>query len=81
MSTTIDSLQIEIQSNSSGAAQGIQELAKALGELKANGTINVAIKNLNKLRDSLKLYNNIPSCASKITALVNYVPCFDASDK
>ena len=71
MSTTIDSLQIEIESNSTSAAQSIRNLAEAMGELKTNGTISVAIKNLNKLRDALKLYNNIPSNASKLSALAS----------
>ena len=71
MSTTIDSLQIEIESNSTSAAQSIRSLAEAMGELKTNGTISVAIKNLNKLRDALKLYNNIPSNASKLSALAS----------
>ncbi len=71
MSTTIDSLQIEIQSNSTNASQGIQALAKSLGELKTNGTINVAIKNLNSLRNALKLYNGVPSNASKIMSLAS----------
>ena len=69
--TTIDNLQIEIQSNSTNASQGIHALAKSLGELKTNGTINVAIKNLNNLRNALKLYNGVPSNASKITALAS----------
>lgn len=71
MSTTIDSLQIEIQSSSTNAAQSIRGLAGALGELKANGTISVAIKNLNNLRGALRLYNNIPSNASKLSALAS----------
>ena len=71
LSTTIDSLQIEIESNSTSAAQSIRSLAEAMGELKTNGTISVAIKNLNKLRDALKLYNNIPSNASKLSALAS----------
>ena len=69
MSTTIDSLQIEIQSTSSNAAAGIRDLATALGELKANGTVNVAIKNLNNLRDALRSFSNAQSNAAKITAL------------
>ena len=71
MSTTIDSLQIEIQSSSTNASQGIKDLAKSLAELKTNGTINVAIKNLNNLRGALKLYNGVPSNASKIMSLAS----------
>ena len=53
MSTTIDTLQIEIQSSSTSASQGITDLARALGELKSNGTIKVAIKNLGLLSEEL----------------------------
>ena len=69
MPTTIDSLQIEIQSNSTSASKGIEDLAKSLGELKKNGTVNVAIKNLNNLRNSLRQFNGVPSSASKILSL------------
>ena len=67
--TTIDNLQIEIQSSSANASQGIKSLAKSLGELKTNGSINVAIKNLNNLRSSLRQFNGVPSNASKIISL------------
>ena len=53
MSTTIDTLQIEIQSSSTNASQGIRDLAGALGELKTNGSIKVAIKNLSALSEEL----------------------------
>jgi len=69
MSVTIDSLQIEIQSTSTSAAKGIDDLAKALGNLKTSGTVTTAIKNLNSLRNSLRMFNNIPSNASKVLSL------------
>ena len=69
MATTIDTLQIQIESSSANAAQGIRELGEALGELKKNGSFTTAINNLNKLRDSLRLFNNIPSNASKVMSL------------
>jgi hypothetical protein len=53
MSTTIDTLQIEIQSSSANASKGIRDLAGALGELKTNGTIKVAVKNLGLLSEEL----------------------------
>ena len=46
---TIDKLSIEITSNSTGAAQGIDALADSLGKLKENGSVGVAVKNLNNL--------------------------------
>ena len=48
----IDSLQIEIQSNSTNASQGIKDLAGALGELKKSATVGVAVKNLEKLSNT-----------------------------
>ena len=71
MSTTIDSLQIEIQSNSSNAASSINDLAKALNKLNKNGDVSTAVTNLNNLRKSLHAFANIPSSASKIDSLAN----------
>lgn len=71
MSTPIDSLTIEIQSNSSGAAQGIDALAASLGKLKANGSIGVAVKNLNNLTVALKGMTTVTSNANKLSALAD----------
>ena len=69
MSTTIDSLSIEIQSNSSNAAGSIDALAKALKKLNKNGDVSTAVTNLNNLRKSLHAFVNMPSNASKIESL------------
>lgn len=71
MATTIDNIQIEIQSSSTNAAQGINNLAKSLENLKNNGSFKTAINNLNNLRNALRLYNNVPSNASKIISLAS----------
>lgn len=71
MSTTIDSLQIEIQSNSTNAAASIDKLAKALKKLSKNSDINAAVSSLNDLRKSLHAFVNMPSNASKIESLAN----------
>jgi hypothetical protein len=71
MSVTIDSLQLEIQSNSTNAASGIDGLAKALKNLKKNSDINDAVTSLNNLRKSLHAFVNMPSNASKIDSLTN----------
>jgi hypothetical protein len=71
MSTTIDSLQIEIQSNSTNAATGIDSLAKALKKLSKNSDIGEAVKSLDGLRKSLHAFVNMPSNASKIESLAN----------
>lgn len=69
MATTIDSLQIEIQSNSNNAAANIDSLAKALKKLSKNSDINGAVTSLNDLRKSLHAFVNMPSNASKIESL------------
>lgn len=56
MATTIDALNIEIRSTSTNAAQGINELAAALGNLKANGSFSTAINNLKKLSAELRSF-------------------------
>ena len=73
MPTTIDSLQIEIQSTSSNAAQGIHELAESLGELKANGTISTAIKNLNNLSEKLKTFTDASNATRSIGRLAGAI--------
>lgn len=52
--TEIDSLQITIESNSTNAAGGIRELAGAMDQLKKNGSISVAVKNLKSLAAELR---------------------------
>lgn len=71
MSTQIDRLEVEISSNSGGAAAGIDALAASLGKLKQNGTISVAVKNLNNLTSTLKGMTSVASNASKISSLAD----------
>lgn len=71
MSTTIDRLEVEITSNSGSAASGIDALAASLGKLKQNGTISVAVKNLNNLTAALKGMSSVASNASKISSLAD----------
>lgn len=71
--TTIDSLQIEIQSNSTNAAEGISALATSLGKLKSNGSIGVAVKNLNNLSKALKDFTPVASNAKKLGSLADAV--------
>lgn len=53
MSTTIDSLDIQISTSVGNSAQKIEELAVALGNLKNNGKITVAVNGLQKLANTL----------------------------
>lgn len=71
MATTIDTLQIEIQSSSVTAAKGIRDLSTALAELKTNGTVNVAIKNLNNLSTALRNFSNASRAANSIAFFAN----------
>lgn len=70
-STTIDQLEIEISSNSSGAAAGIEALSNSLGKLKQNGTVGVAVKNLNNLTSALRAFTMVQSPSHKINALTS----------
>lgn len=69
MSTTIDSLQIQIQTSSTNAATGIRDLAVALGELKKNGAFGTVTKNLKSLADALNAFTPVASNASKINSI------------
>lgn len=71
--TSIDKLSIEIETNSSKAADGIEELAIALGDLKNNGKISTAVKNIGNLADALKKLTPVTSNANKLSALANSV--------
>ncbi len=71
--TTIDTLSLEITSNSTGAAKGIDELAASLGKLKQNGSVGVAVKNLNNLSDALKKLTPVTSNANKLSALADSI--------
>lgn len=71
MSTKIDQIEVEITSNSTGAAAGIDALAASLGKLKQNGTISVAVKNLNNLTTALKNMTSVTSNANKISSLAD----------
>ncbi|MBR5873104.1 MAG: hypothetical protein IKY90_01090 [Oscillospiraceae bacterium] len=71
MSTTIDSLSIEIQSNSASAAQGIDELAKSLGKLKQNGAVSVAVKNITALKTALSGFKVDNEAVNSVGRLVD----------
>lgn len=53
MSTTIDSLDIQISTSVGNSAAKIQELATAMGNLKSNAKITVAVNGLQKLANTL----------------------------
>lgn len=71
MSTTIDNLQIKIETSSQTGAAGIRDLASALGELKKNGSLGTVTKNLKSLSESLHSLGTASNSAGKITALAS----------
>ena len=55
---TIDSIQIEIESNSTNASRGLDALAGSLEKLKKNGSFKTVSNNPNNLSAALK---NLPN--------------------
>lgn len=71
MGVTIDQIQVEIQSSSNNAAQGITDLSAALKELKKNGAVGTATKNLQKLSDSLRGFSSAYQASNSLRNLAN----------
>ena len=61
MSTTIDSLDIQIRSSAGTAADNIEDLAIALGDLKSAANLNKVINQLSRLKTSLDGLRNVNS--------------------
>ena len=61
MSTTIDSLDIQIRSSAGSAADNIEDLAIALGDLKSAANLNKVINQLSRLKTSLDGLRNVNS--------------------
>lgn len=59
MSTTIDSLDIQIRSSAGNAANNIEELARSLEKLKGAANINKVINQLSRLKTSLDGLRNV----------------------
>lgn len=71
MSTTIDSLVLDIQSSSTNAVAGLDALATSLEKIKKSTITNTAVKNLNALTDALKKMTTVSSNANKISSLAD----------
>ena len=52
---TLDSIQKEIDSNSTNASKGLDALAETLTKLKKNGSFKTVSNNLNNLTTALKI--------------------------
>ena len=73
MSTTIDSLDIQIRSSAGSAAVNIDKLADSLAKLKQNGKISTVANNLKKLSESL---NGLKNTSQGIQALEKFGNAF-----
>ena len=70
---TIDSIQIEIESNSANASKGLDALAGSLEKLKKNGSFKTVSTNLNNLSSALKNLPNVHSAANSLRTLANSI--------
>lgn len=70
---TIDTLAVEITSNSAGAAKGIDDLAASLMKLKGTTISSTAVKNLTDLTGALRGLGSVTSEAHKIGSLADSI--------
>ena len=69
MSTTIDSLDIQITTSAGSSAKKIDELAAALGRLRTNSKLTSVANNLTKLKTALDGLNNSSGAISRLKSL------------
>ncbi len=72
-STTIDSILIEVRTDSADAARGIDNLATALGKLKKNGAFKTVSTNLENLSKALNGLPNVHSASNALRTLANSI--------
>ena len=70
-STTIDQLEVKIETDAAGAVKGIQDFSNALENLKKNSSTTTAVKNLTKLTDSLRAFSGVNSQVNKLNSLAS----------
>lgn len=73
MPTVIDSIQIEIQSNSTNAASGIDALTGSLEKLKKSGTTTVVVKHLNSLSAAVRGFSDASKTSSAMAQLAGAI--------
>lgn len=73
MGVTIDSISIEIESNSASAAQGIDNFVKSLDVLKKSGKLTTVIKNLNSLSSAIKGFSSVWAATTALSTLANSI--------
>lgn len=71
--TTIDNLQIEIQTNSTNASKGIDALAASLGNLKKQTISKTAISNLESFSNVIKNFGNVHGASNALRTLANSI--------
>lgn len=69
MPTVIDSIQIEIQSNSSNASSGIDAFVGSLERLKKSGTTTVVVKHLNNLSAAVRGFSDASRASTTMGGL------------
>ena len=69
MSTTIDSLDIQISTSAGQSATNIEQLANALEKLRANAKLTTVIHNLEKLKTALDGLSNTSGAVSGLNKL------------
>lgn len=72
-STTIDSILIEVQTDSTDAARGLDNLAGALEKLKKNGSFKTVSTNLNHLSRALDGLSNVHGASNSLRTLANSI--------
>ena len=70
---TIDSIQIEIESNSANASKGLDALAETLNTLKKNGSFKTVSTNLNNLSAAPRNLPNVHSASNALRTLAKSI--------
>lgn len=81
MSTTIDSLDIQITSSAGGATQNIEALATALGKLKSTGSLTKVTNNLTKLSGALTALQGSSSGLQSLNSLATALSSLSSLQK
>ena len=73
MGVTIDSIQIELQSNSTSATQGLDNFTKSLESLKKSGKLTAVTKQLNNLSSAIKGFSNASGASTALNTLARAI--------
>ena len=77
--TRIDTLSIEIQTSSSGAADNIDKLVESLGKLKKVGSFGVAVKNLKDLSGALNGLHGASAAGANLQSIAKGIEALKAA--